>query len=83
MYKNCKSNPKAAITIDIYNHEGHKAVLVQGNVKIVENGEEFSKIFKKFQEKFEWVRNDPWDENESPFIVITPFAKTASWSPCL
>ena len=78
MYKNCKSNPKAALTIDIYKHGEHKAVLVQGNVKIVENGEEFSKIFKKFQEKFEWVRNDPWDENEGPFIVITPFTKT-SW----
>jgi len=51
--------------------------LVQGDVKIVENGEGFSKKFKKFQEKFEWVRNDPWDENEAPFIVITPFAKTS------
>jgi len=69
MYKNCKSNPKDG---------GHKAVLVQGDVKIVKNDEEFSKIFKKFHEKFEWVRNDPWDENEAPFIVITPFAKT-SW----
>ena len=52
--------------------------MVQGYVKIVENGEEFSKIFKKFQAKFEAVGNDPWDENEAPFIVITPFTKT-SW----
>jgi len=47
MYKNCKSNPKAALTIDIYKHGDHKAVLVQGDVKIVENGKEFSKNFKR------------------------------------
>lgn len=78
LYKNSKANPKAALSIDVYRHGGHKAVLVQGQVNIVETGEEFSKIFKKFHEKFEWVRNEPWKENEAPFIVIVPFSKT-SW----
>ena len=78
MYKNLLSNPHVAIIIDIYNHVGHKAVLVQGKAIIVENGSEFSKIYKKFHKKFEWVRNEPWDENEAPFIVITPTNKT-SW----
>ena len=78
MYENCKVNPKAAITVDVYKHGGHKAILVQGNVKIVDSGEEFSRIFKKFHDKFEWVRNEPWDENEAPFIVVSPFSKT-SW----
>jgi len=78
MFENCKVNSKAALSVDIYNHGGHKAVLVQGKVRIVESGSEFSEIFKKFHDKFEWVRNEPWDENEAPFIVITPFSKT-SW----
>ncbi len=78
MFENCKVNPSAALTVDVYKHGGHKAVLIQGKVKIVENGSEFSDIFKKFHEKFEWVRNEPWGENEAPFIVITPFSKT-SW----
>lgn len=78
MLENCKSNSKAALSIDIYKHGGHKAVLVQGKVRIIENGSEFLEIFKKFHSKFEWVRNEPWDENEAPFIVILPFSKT-SW----
>lgn len=78
MYKNVKVNPKAALVIDIYKHGSHKAVLIQGDAKIVENGNEFSKIFKMFYEKFDWVRNDPWKENEAPFIIVIPFSKT-SW----
>ncbi len=78
MYENCKKNPKTALSVDVYKHGGHKAVVVQGNLRIVENGPEFSSIFKKFHEKFEWVRNEPWGENEAPFIVITPFSKS-SW----
>jgi len=78
MYKNVKSNPNVALSIDVYKHSGHKAVLIQGNVKIIERREEFSKNFKKFHDKFEWVRNEPWGENEAPFLEITPFSKT-SW----
>ena len=78
MYENCKKNPMAALSVDVYKHGGHKAVVVQGNLRIVESGSEFSSIFKKFHKKFEWVRNEPWGENEAPFIVITPFSKS-SW----
>lgn len=78
MYENCKVNQKVALSVDVYKHVGHKAVLIQGNLRIVENGSEFVSIFKKFHDKFEWVRNEPWAENEAPFLVITPFSKT-SW----
>ncbi|MBI5697673.1 MAG: pyridoxamine 5'-phosphate oxidase family protein, partial [Thaumarchaeota archaeon] len=36
-YKNVKQNPRAAISIDIYKPGDHKAVLVQGDIKIIEN----------------------------------------------
>jgi len=78
MYKNLLKNPKAAVSIDIYKNKGHKAVCIQGKVLIIENGEEFSRIYKKFHEKFEWVRDQPWEENEAPFIKIVPFSKS-SW----
>ena len=78
MYKNLLKNPKAAVTIDIYKNKGHKAVLIQGNASIIENGDEFLRIYKKFYQKFEWVRDQPWEENEAPFIKITPFSKS-SW----
>ena len=77
-YKNVKQNPKAAISVDVYKPGGHKAVLVQGEIKIIENGHEFKKIYAKFFEKFEWVRRDPWKEDEAPFLKLVPITKT-SW----
>lgn len=77
-YKNVKQNPKAAISVDVYKPGGHKAVLVQGEIKIIENGPEFKKIYAKFFEKFEWVRRDPWKEDEAPFLKLVPITKT-SW----
>ena len=76
MYKNLLKNPNAAISIDIYKDKAHKAVCMQGKVTIIENGKEFVKLYKKFHDRFEWVRNQPWDENEAPFIKIVPFRKS-------
>lgn len=77
-YKNVKQNPRAAISVDIYKPGGHRAVLVQGDIKIIENGTEFKKIYSKFFERFQWVRNDPWKEDEAPFLKLVPHTKT-SW----
>lgn len=77
-YKNLKENPKAAISVDVYKLGGHKAVLAQGNVKMIESGPEFKRIYEKFFEKFEWVQRDPWKEDETPFLKMIPTAKT-SW----
>ena len=78
MYKNLLANPKAAVSIDIYKNKDHKAICLQGSVIIIEKGEEFSRIYNIFHQKFEWVRDQPWEENEAPFIKIVPFSKS-SW----
>lgn len=78
MYKNLKSNLNVAISIDIYKNKSHKAICLQGKATIIENGKEFLELYKKFHDKFEWVRNQPWNENEAPFIKIIPFRKS-SW----
>ncbi|MHA7734912.1 pyridoxamine 5'-phosphate oxidase family protein [Nitrosopumilus sp. S6] len=77
-YKNLKTNTNVSVVIDIYKSGGHKAVLIQGKAEIIENGEEFKKLYKIFFEKFEWVRRDPWKENEAPFLKIIPLNKV-SW----
>lgn len=77
-FKNLENNPNMAITIDIYKPGDHKAVCIQGKAEIIESGEEFKKIYKMFHKKFEWVRNEPWNENEAPFLKIIPKRKT-SW----
>ena len=78
MYKNLLKNPLAAISIDIYKDKAHRAICMQGKVTIIENGKEFLRLYNKFHDRFEWVRNQPWVENEAPFIKIVPFRKS-SW----
>lgn len=77
-YKNLKINSNIAISIDTYKSKDHKAVLIQGNAEIIENGEEFEQIYSVFFDKFQWVRDTPWKENEAPFVKIIPKKKT-SW----
>ena len=77
-FANIKSNPKTAITIDIYKSGEHQAICIQGESKIVENGAEFKKLYDIFYKKFAWVRKDPWKENGAPFLRIIPKNKS-SW----
>lgn len=77
-FKNVKINPKASIVIDIYKSGNHKAVCIQGRVEILEKGIEFLQIYKMFEKKFTWVREQPWEENEAPFLKIITTNKT-SW----
>ena len=77
-FKNVKINPKASVTIDVYESGKHRAVCIQGKVKIIEEGQEFIQMYKMFENKFTWVRNEPWKENEAPFLKIIATNKT-SW----
>ena len=77
-YKNLQKNIKVAIAIDVYKSGGHKAICIQGNGEIIEKGSEFKEFYQIFYEKFQWVRNEPWEEMEAPFIKIIPSAKV-SW----
>jgi len=77
-YQNLNKNPKVGVVIDVYKPGEHKAVCIQGDIRIIENGEEFQSIYKIFNQKFKWVKDDPWSENEAPFLRIIPVNKT-SW----
>lgn len=77
-YSNIKLNPNTGIVIDIYKSGNHKAICIQGKSEIVENGTEFKKLYDIFYKKFEWVRKEPWKENEAPFLKIVPKTKV-SW----
>jgi nitroimidazol reductase NimA-like FMN-containing flavoprotein (pyridoxamine 5'-phosphate oxidase superfamily) len=78
-FTNIKLNPNTGIVIDIYKLGEHKAICIQGKTVIVENGSEFKKFYDIFYEKFEWVRKEPWKEDEAPFLKIIPNNKV-SWS---
>ena len=77
-FTNIKINSNTAVTIDIYKSGDHKAVCIQGKSEIIEKGLEFKKFYDIFYKKFQWVRNDPWKENEAPFLKIITDNKV-SW----
>ena len=77
-YNNIKHNKRVALVVDVYSSVGNSAVCVKGTAEIVENGEEFARLYKIFHDRFEWVRLDPWKEGEAPFLKVTPINKV-SW----
>lgn len=77
-YENIKENNRVALAVDVYSSVGNKAVCIQGKAEIVEKGKEFARLYKIFHKRFEWVRRDPWEEGEAPFLKVTATNKT-SW----
>ncbi len=77
-FSNIKLNTNTSIVMDIYKSGNHKAVCIQGKSEIIEKGLEFREFYDIFYKKFQWVRKDPWKENEAPFLKIIPNNKV-SW----
>jgi len=78
-YKNLVNNKKISLVIDSYDKlNGNKGVYIDGIADITEKGSEFNDLFKIFYDKFEWVKKDPWDEGDAPFIQIQ-ILKKVSW----
>src|SRR5919202_3316903 len=75
-YNNIKANRKIALSVDIYDSSvENKAIIIHGDVEIIERGQEFKDLYQIFNARFEWVRRDPWKEGEAPFLKIKPFKK--------
>jgi len=77
-FSNIKLNSNISLVIDIYKSGNHKAVIIQGKCKIIEEGKEFKKFYSIFYKNFSWVRKEPWNEKEAPFLKIIPNNKI-SW----
>lgn len=75
---NIRNNNRIALAVDVYSSVGNKAVCIQGTAELIERGSEFSRLYKTFSQRFEWVRQDPWKEGEAPFVKVTPTGKV-SW----
>lgn len=77
-YKNLKQNKNVALVVDIYDSLNNKAVAIRGTAKFIERGPAFTRRYDIFYRKFDWVRQDPWNEGEAPFVEVTPTHKI-SW----
>jgi uncharacterized pyridoxamine 5'-phosphate oxidase family protein len=76
--RNAKNNNFVSLVVDVYIPQIHKGIVICGSAQLVEKGMLFQKIYAIFFNKFDWARNDPWSECESPFLKIQPNSKV-SW----
>lgn len=76
--ENIKANGRVALVVDVYSSKGNRAVCVQGKAELIERGNEFDRLYKAFERRFAWVRNEPWEEGEAPFVKVIPTYKI-SW----
>jgi nitroimidazol reductase NimA-like FMN-containing flavoprotein (pyridoxamine 5'-phosphate oxidase superfamily) len=74
--RNIKRNRRTALVVDTLGP--NRGILIQGDAKLIERGAEFREAYSQFYRAFGWVRADPWEEGEAPFIRIIPATK-ASW----
>ena len=74
--KNLRENPKAALLVD--DGEAQKCVMIQGECEVHERGTEYLRLLKILFERFDFYRNNPWGEGESPILKIRP-DKVVSW----
>jgi nitroimidazol reductase NimA-like FMN-containing flavoprotein (pyridoxamine 5'-phosphate oxidase superfamily) len=78
-YQNLTENKRISLIIDLYDKKnGNKGIRIDGIASIIERGEDFKDLFKIFHDKFEWVKQDSWNEGEAPFIKIQ-IIKKVSW----
>ena len=78
-YKNLTINKNISVVVDVYDLSGRNmGIVIQGKAVFIERGEEFKRLYQIFNRKFEWVRKEPWEEGEAPFVKIDAFNKV-SW----
>lgn len=71
-------NPNIAVVVDEYASIGNAAVSIQGKAVIIHRGALFRRLYKKFYKRFSWVRENPWEEGEAPFVKVVMLRKI-SW----
>ena len=78
-YQNLMINKRISVIIDLYDKKnGNKGIHIDGLASLIERGKDFKDLFTIFRNKFEWVRLDPWNEGEAPFVKIQ-IIKKISW----
>jgi len=74
--KNVRENGMVALVVDDY--RPNRAVMVEGECKILERGKEYLRLLQVLFDRFEYYRKNPWGEGESPILEIRP-TKAVMW----
>jgi len=74
--KNLRENRKVALVVDTY--EPNRGLMIEGDCEIIERGKEYLRLLRILFDRFEFYRQDPWGEGESPILKIHP-TKCVMW----
>lgn len=77
-FNNIKRNPHISLVVDHYLPGNNKGLVLHGKATIIENGKKYHEIYQLFYKSFKWVRDDPWQEGDAPFLEIQLSSKS-SW----
>jgi nitroimidazol reductase NimA-like FMN-containing flavoprotein (pyridoxamine 5'-phosphate oxidase superfamily) len=73
---NLRRNRKVALVVDEF--KPNKGLMIEGDCEILERGKEYLRLLKILFDKFEYYKNNPWSEGESPILRIRP-TKASMW----
>jgi nitroimidazol reductase NimA-like FMN-containing flavoprotein (pyridoxamine 5'-phosphate oxidase superfamily) len=77
-YNNLKKNNRISLVVDTTVNNTNTAVVIRGITMFIHKGRKFEILYNRFHEKFDWVKKDPWNKGEAPFIEVIPKTKV-SW----
>ncbi|HEU4468635.1 MAG TPA: pyridoxamine 5'-phosphate oxidase family protein [Nitrososphaeraceae archaeon] len=77
-YNNLKKNNRISLVVDTTENNRNTAVVIRGTTTFIHKGRKFENLYKRFHEKFDWVKKDPWKQGEAPFIEVISNTKV-SW----
>jgi uncharacterized protein len=74
--KNLEENKEVALVVDDY--RPNRGIMIEGRCEILERGKEYLRLLQVLYDRFEYYRQNPWKEGESPILKVHP-VKAASW----
>ncbi|HZW85178.1 MAG TPA: pyridoxamine 5'-phosphate oxidase family protein [Nitrososphaerales archaeon] len=75
---NLLENPKAALVVDEFRPGPNGGLMIEGDCEVFERGKEYLRLLKVLFDRFDYYRNNPWGEGESPILKVKP-SKAVSW----
>jgi PPOX class probable F420-dependent enzyme len=77
--KNLRENSRVALVVDEYGSSGgNRGLMLQGPAEIFERGPEYLRLLKVLFDRFDFYRQNPWGEGESPIVRVRP-SKCVMW----
>ena len=73
---NLRQNRKVALVVDEF--RPNRGLMIEGDCEILERGKEYLRLLQLLFDRFEYYRNNPWGEGESPILRIRP-VKASMW----